>query len=381
MKNETAATEPALTTVEEALNATGRAEVLNQFARLALGRDEAKAEAEGTDEVSSGQVSSDEAKAATDDASAEQSDLSQSKAEETEVEAKAEEAVEDAEGEDELKGKLDEHTQQTINKRIAKEVAKTKAAQEAKAELETKLAELQQQLEQKQAEPPVAPQIVPTAANPLLHVTDLKTLQAERDKAVSAQDQADELLESLQDDPERVESALRAAKVSITDDSGNEDYSVARMGKFLRTVRREARNMVERAIPQQAQYLERSAQAWTQAQAVVPELKDAKSVRAQKFQEVIKTFPELRRLPDWPIAAAVHVLGLEALEARVKPVAAAKPKPKPELPVKIPSPKATPPPVRKTNANEVSEDTVQKAIEGDKNARMKFIQSLVPKFG
>jgi len=379
MNNETAATAPALTTVEEALNATGRAEVLNQFAKLALGRDLAKAAADGVS-PDDGTVDNTAAQEATD---AKQSDLSQPNAEETEVapEATAEDAVDESEDDDGTKGKLENHTQQAINRRIAKEVAKTKAAQEAKAGLETKLAELQQQLEQKQAETSAAPQIVPTAANPLLHVTDMKQLQVERDNAVQAQDQADELLESLQDDPGRVESALRSAKVQLADSEGNEDYSAARMGKFLRSVRREARNMVERSIPQQAQYLERSAQAWTQAQAVVPELVDAKSARAQKFQDVIKAFPELRRIPDWPIAAAVHVLGLEALEARAKQATPPKPKAKLELPVKIPSPRATAPPVQKRNVNEVSDETVSAAIGGDKNARMKFIQSLVPKFG
>lgn len=386
MNDKTAATGTALTTVGEALSAAGRADVLNEFARMALGT-EAKAvgsEGDGTEQAEAGGQTPETAETtATDKAPevAEQNDLSQSNAEETGVEAIAPEG-EATEATDELKGKLDEHTQQVINKRIAKEVAKTKAAQEAKVELETKLAELQQQLEQKQAEP-VQTAPAPTKANPLAHVTDVKALVAERDKARSAQDQAEELLESLQDDPERVEAALRNAKVSLTDDSGNEDYSVPRMRKFLGTVKREARNVVEQAVPLQAQYLNVQQQSFAKAMDDLPELKDKTSPRYASFQNVLRTMPELRNQPWWPEAAVVAVLGeerLQELRAAKTKGAAVKAKVKPELPVKIPAPKATPPTVQRRNGSEVSDETVSLAVGGDKAARLKVIQSLMPKF-
>ena len=377
----TAATAPALTTVEEALKGSGRADVLNEFARMALGI-EAKAapnEGDGKTETVESPESKDEGQTEPVEPVAEQNDLSQSNAEET-VEAKAPDDGEATEAADELSGKLDEHTQQVVNKRIAKEVGKTKAERAQREALETKLAELQQLLEQKQAEP-VPATASPTKANPLAHVTDVKALVAERDKARSAQDQAEELLESLQDDPERVEAALRNAKVSLTDDSGNEDYSVPRMRKFLGTVKREARNVVENAVPLQAQYLDVQKQSFAKALDDLPELKDKTSERYARFNNVLRSMPELRNQPWWPEAAVVAVLGEERLhELRAAKAGPVKAKAKPELPVKIPAPKTTPPQVQRRNANEASDETVSLAIGGDKAARLKVIQSLVSKF-
>jgi len=380
----TAATAPALTTVEEALKGSGRADVLNEFARMALGIEAKAAPNEGDSEAKSeaGDQTPETAETpATDEpAVAEQNDLSQSNVEET-VEAQAPDEGEATEATDELSGKLDEHTQQVVNKRIAKEVSKTKAERAQREALETKLAELQQQLEQKQAEP-VPATVSPTKANPLAHVTDVKALVAERDKARSAQDQAEELLESLQDDPERVEAALRSAKVSLTDDSGNEDYSVPRMRKFLGTVKREARNVVENAVPLQAQYLDVQKQSFAKALDDLPELKDKTSERYARFNNVLRSMPELRNQPWWPEAAVVAVLGEERLQELRKARASTpvKAKVKPELPVKIPSPKATPPQVQRRNTNEASDETVSLAIGGDKAARLKVIQSLVSQF-
>lgn len=378
MNDETAAaTAPALTTVEETLKGSGRADVLNQFARLALGQ-QPEAEPQKGDATKvlglESEGESQDAEAKAKEADAKQDDLSQSNAEEKEVEPESKDEGKAEDEEAELTGKLDEHTQQKINKRIAKEVAKTKAERERAEQLETRLKEL----EAKAVEAVPAP--VPTQANPLAHITDVKQLVAERAKAEEAREQAEELLDTLQDEPERVEAALRAAKVELKDELGAEDFSVNRMKQFLKTVKREARNVSERAVPQQAQYLDAMQKSRAMAEELVPELKDAKSPRSQKYQEVLKAFPEIRSQPWWPMAAAVQVVGLEALEAQRKASATPVAKAKPPLPVKIPAPKAAPnAAVRKPNT--VDDDTYSRAVEGDKNARLKVIQSMMPKFG
>lgn len=367
-----AATAPALTTVEETLKGSGRADVLNQFARLALGQQPEAEPQKGDDEVP--KDSADEAKAEGTEADAKQDDLSQSNAEEKEVEPESKDEGKAEDEEAELTGKLDEHTQQKINKRIAKEVAKTKAERERAEQLETRLKEL----EAKAVETVPAP--ASTQANPLAHITDVKQLVAEKAKAEEAREQAEELLDTLQDEPERVEAALRAAKVELKDELGAEDFSVNRMKQFLKTVKREARNVSEMAVPHQAQYLDAMQKSRAMAEELVPELKDAKSPRSQKYQEVLKAFPEIRSQPWWPMAAAVQVVGLEALEAQRKASATPVAKAKPPLPVKIPAPKAAPnAAVRKPNT--VDDDTYSRAVEGDKNARLKVIQSMMPKFG
>lgn len=378
MNDSNAATATALTTVEEALSATGRADVLNEFARMALGQAPLEADAKGNE------ASPDEAQAepVTDDV-AKQDDLSQSKAEEQgeDAEAKAddESPVEEGtpESEDELPAKLDEHTQKAVNKRIAREVAKTKAEREKADTLQAQITELQQQLEQKQQGE--TPQVVRSPNNPLAHVNTPQALEAEALRAEQAQDQAEEMLETLQDLPEQVEAALRTAKVELKDDLGQEDYSVGRMRQFLRGVKRNAHSVLKQAVPERRAYLEQANVAFAKAQEIVPELKDTKSPRALRFQQVVQAYPDLKSQPWWPVAAAVQLIGLETLEkqmAAAKPVAA---KAKPPLPVTIPSPKATAPTPR-TKSGGVSDDTVQAAIGGDKAARMKVIQSLVPKF-
>lgn len=383
MSKETAATGTALTTVEEALSATGRAEILNQFARMALGTETSEAAAKGS-EAAAGQeteAQAAETKPAEAETAEQQDDLSQSKAEtETEPEAKAEEAEQPEtteEGEDELKGKLDEHTQQVINKRIAKEVGKTKAEREAREAAEAKLAELQQQLEQQPKPEPVP---VRVGSVPLAHVENVAQLQAEQAKARAALKQSEELLDTLEDNPEDVEAALRQSNVVLRDEHGQEDYSVPKMRKFLKGIRRTADDVVTQAIPERAQYLDIQSKAQAKAQEIVPELKDLKSPRYAKFQEVVRAFPQLKTIPDWPMAAAVQVIGLEVLEAKLKAAQPVVAKAKPPLPVKIPQPKASAPTPKPAKPNQVSEATVQAAIDGDKNARLKVIQSLVPKF-
>jgi hypothetical protein len=297
----------------------------------------------------------------------------QAEAPATESEVKTEDHLHD---DAELKGKLDEATQERINKRIGKEVAKTKAAQEAaeglKAELET--------VKQQAATKPVTG---PQPQGLLDGVQDATQLQQVAQQAESALDLADDLLSRLEDEPEAVETVLRQSQVKLKGTDGEEDFSPQAMKKYLKEVRRNADTTLRRGIPQRQEFLKQSDAYANEALDVVPELKDAKSERRKLFDQVVQQAPWIKQQPSWARMAAVYVLGLEAYQqqqaAKSQPVKPAV-KPKRPVPVVIPAPRGTAPSAPRVNANAVSEDTVQSALSGNRSARLKVIQSLVPKF-
>ena len=275
----------------------------------------------------------------------------------------------------ELKGKLDEATQERINKRIGKEVAKTKAAHEAaealKAELET--------LKQQQAAKPVPG---PQPRGMLDEVQDASQLQQVARQAEQALDLADDLLSRLEDEPDAVETVLRQSQIKLTGQNGEEDFSPTAMKKYLKEVKRNADTTLRRGIPQRQEFLKHADAYANEVLDMVPEIKDAKSERRKLFDQVIQQAPWLKQQPSWPRMAAVYVLGLEAYQkqqqARQQP---AKPavKPRRPVPVMIPAPRGTAPAAPRVPANAVTDDTVNSALAGDRKARMKLIQSLVPK--
>jgi hypothetical protein len=276
----------------------------------------------------------------------------------------------------ELKGKLDEATQASINKRIGKEVAKTKAAADKLAQLEADLAKAQEDLA---AAAKVTALPMPANAGPLADVDSPEKLAGVAQQAETALDQADDLLAQLEADPDAVAEVLKGAKVALKNADGQEEYSPATMGRFLRTVKANADRTLRREVPRRAQFL-KSADAYAgEALTMLPELKDAKSERRKVFDSIIQAAPFLKQYPWWPRAVALQALGLEAwqkMQAAAKPAAA---KPKRPIPAKIPSPRAQPAQVRPAKANAVTDETMQAALSGDKKARLKYIQTLVPK--
>jgi hypothetical protein len=300
------------------------------------------------------------------------------KAQNAAAEQPAGEAVEDHIKDDaDLKGKLDAPTQERINKRIGKEVAKTKAAAEKAEQLAAENAELKQQL---QARPTAA---VPANAGPLADVHDTETLQARRHNAETALDQADDLLNRIEDSPADVEAVLREAKVVLKAADGTDDYSPAAMKKYLTGIKRNADRILTRDIPKRLEFLKAADRASTEVFERLPELKDAKSELRKQFDMVVaetkKSAPFVFQLPDWPKALALQTLGLAAWTKMAKGAAAPAVKPKRPIPVTIPAPRLQPGAVPRAKPNAVTDETATAALNGDRNARLKIISTLVPK--
>ena len=270
----------------------------------------------------------------------------------------------------ELKGKLDAKTQERINGRIGKEVAKTKAALEKAESLEAQLAEAATQLAQRT-------NASPNGKTPLDDVNDSAGLRKVVDNATAAKEQAEDLLTQLEDDPAAVERVLRESQFILKGDDGAEDFSPAKMRKFLNGVKANATRTVEREVPKRVEFLKQVDASAADAMAIYPELKDPKSEKRKAFDQMLAANPIIKSSPFWPKVTALLILGLEA-EAKLKASATAPAKrSKKPLPFVMPAPRGTPPPAPATKPKGSNSDVLTDALNGDKKARLKHLQSLV----
>jgi hypothetical protein len=300
-------------------------------------------------------------------------------AEGVEGEAPAEEQPEEApseevEAEPEIPGVTPE-VQESINKRIGKEVAKTKAEREQREALETRLKELEAQI---QNAPTAEPKVVSTSM-PLAEVVDLGKLEKLKADQKGLRNQVIDLLDSVEDEPQRVERELRASGVILKDESGEEDFSVARMRRTLKTIDRNVRKTLEEQIPAREEFLKTESQLKAQVFEQVPELKNPSSSRARIMHQVLQDFPEVKLNPKWPLFVAGQVLFIEGLQ-KSQAVKAGKPAAKaastPSAAPKIPArPKSSPAPLRKDDAE--SQSLHKAMMSGDKEARIKLLQKMV----
>jgi len=344
----------------------GRTEVLKHYAREAMGELETAAPATEPDQP-----------AETNKV------LSQPESETETVEAPPEETADtptadDPEETSEDHGGLPPEIQEKIDRRIDKEVARRKAAVEAKEAAEAELAELRAKMAET---PEPAAAVKPTA---LSDIHDPGKLSAEKQRAKEALTQAKDLLFTLEDDPESVEAALRAAKIELRDERGTEDFSRARMKKFLRGVEKKAEWTLTEAIPERADFLEKAERAAQQAQEWMPELKERNSARTKLAMQLLRNRPDIRNNPQWPMELMVGVLGLERFEEmktnKAKGTTTAQPKPKRELPVNIPQPKAAAPQTAKTKPQPPDANAVaDKILNGERKARLDYINQFLPK--
>lgn len=270
----------------------------------------------------------------------------------------------------ELKGKLDAKTQERINGRIGKEVAKTKAEREAREAAETRVRELETQLSQRPTSP--------NAKTAVDEVYSPQQLQEYANRATDAKTQAEDLLLTLEDDPAAVEAALREQGFKLTNAAGEEEYTPARMRKLLSQVKTNAARTLERDVPKRAEYLKNVDASAADAMTIYPELKDKNSDRRKQFDAIVNQHPFIKSSPWWPRATALLILGMET-EAKMKGGAGTQPakRSKRPMPVVIPQPRGTPPAPAPTQVKSNANDVVAAALNGDRKARLKHLQSLV----
>lgn len=296
--------------------------------------------------------------------------------EETEEESKPEEpsADEEQDTEEEEAPAIAPEIQESINKRIGKEVAKTKAASEKATAAEARVKELEALLGELRSVPPER-QVV-KEASPLSEVTDVQALTKRKTEVQSLKAQVEDLLEIVEDDPEEVESKLKAASIVLRNEQGEEDYSVKRMRKTLRQMDSGLRQTLERHIPEREGFIKEEAQLREKVFEQLPELRNPISERSKIFRSVLEQLPEIKLNPKWPLFVAGQVLFLESLaksQAQTngkKPVVAP-----PKIPAK---PKSAPSPStpKSKKAGELM-NLKEQMLKGNSEARVKYLQSIL----
>lgn len=237
------------------------------------------------------------------------SEETEDQTEETETTEEPKETTEEAEETEETEEKAESGWQ----KRLNREVRKTKEAKEALEAERNRVRELETRIAELETAQPAAP----TQANvPLADVQSTDQLQVIADQAEAAMEHADTLLIRLRRNPDSVAEQLKAAKVALKDDQGQEDYSPERMEEFLLGVKRNADRTLRRDVPRRADYLRAQQANEAKAEELFPFWKDRTSEDYSQAMAVIKTVPAIKALPHWKIAVGVYVEGLKALKAR-----------------------------------------------------------------
>lgn len=231
-----------------------------------------------------------------------------------EVAETPEEAEEDS---DEPEEGVSDRVQKLIDKRIGKEVAKRKV-------LEAELAEARKTQESRSSEPEAVEQ---PARFQKTETTELNAIQAKLKELTSLKDWC----------------GTNEDGCEVADNKGETKYYEA---KEIRRIKDKVSDEIndlksdEKVIlrEQKYEFSRQESEYNSQADATFPWLKDKTSEESVLFAQVLNLLPEMKRLPQWKLAAAVHVLGLKQLRAMTEKKPVAK---KPQIPTAQPSRPAT----------------------------------------
>lgn len=297
--------------------------------------------------------------------------------EETQEEPKP--AEETAEADEEFS--VPPEIQESINKRIGKEVGKTKAERELREQAETRASQLEAELNQLRGAPPER-QVVSTSM-PLAEVVDLSSLQRTKNEAQGLKAQVEDLLATVEDDPQEVESKLRGAGIAPEkyfpkSEPDEEDYSVKRMRRTLRRIDNNLRQTLERYVPEREAFLKTESELKDRLYKEMPEVRNPTSERGKIMHDVLSMFPEVKLNPRWPLLVGAQVMFLEAAAKTKAQTNGTTPVTKPTAP-KIPAKPKSAPNTATTAAKKDTEmgDLRTQILKGDSEARVQYLQRLL----
>lgn len=212
------------------------------------------------------------------------------------------------------------------------------AEREKRKEARTEVRLLREQLEalQKQITQPETPATPPAPEAPTPRVAvppvlaecttfeavDARAMQAVQQEALAMQLNTTLATQGL----DAVIEQFKANGIEKLDNRPLEAYDAGQMAAFLSNKYQQARTVQLNAEPRK-QFLVQEARSLEAAVKLVPEIKDAKSPRAQKFAAIVNQNPWLKQQgPNWPQVAATYLLGMERSQTATTqpaPVAAA----------------------------------------------------------
>ena len=248
--------------------------------------------------------------------------------EESETESEEEAAPEEPEPQP---GEQDEP--EWLQRRIDRFTRKLRLAEEERDELDKEVQALRSQVEQ-------VPAAVQQNDNPVANVKNERELNSVADLAERRLQFAEDMEDRLLDNPEAVEKILRQQGVELTDNDGDEDFSGPRMTRFIRQIRRDSTNKLNRWVPQRQAELRQAKEFNAQAEKLYPWLKNEDSKEMQLFQQVLAASPQAAYAPNHKLELARYVRGYMAeLGDQTKKVAPKKVAPEPGKPTSAPAPK------------------------------------------
>lgn len=290
-------------------------------------------------------------------------------AEEEEPEVTPEEQAAWSEGERRLYGAL-------RKEREKRKEARTEArqAREATDTLRQELEEIKVKLTQPEPSAP-KPQPDPPAAAPSPGPNVLgdcftpEAVDARAMQAVATEGKVMRLQTLLaRQGPAAVVEQLKAEGMEKIQGVAIADLSEGQLGDFLSSVYEGARMTQLQAEPRK-RFLVTQATSWIEATRLVPELKDPKNPRAQRFAQIVNANPYLLQMgAHWPVLAAKYLLGDEAVTKTATAPAPVIPAPTPTpAPVPAAQPRTTPGAPRTSVSNLPKGNEYDKAAEKVRN--------------
>ena len=221
-----------------------------------------------------------------------------------------------------------------IQRRIDRFTRKLRLAEEERDELDKEVNSLRARLEEQ-------PATVQQDGNPVATIKSQRDLNEIANLAEKRLQFAEDMEDALLDQPDRVEQILRDQGVSLTDNEGDEDFSSARMTRFIRQVRRDSTNKLNRWIPQRQAELGQAKEFNAQAEKLYPWLKNEDSKEMQIFQQVLNQTPQAQYAPNHKLELARYVRGymMELADQGKAKITPKKVSPEPGKPKSAPAPK------------------------------------------
>ena len=240
---------------------------------------------------------------------------------------------EESETESEEESKPGEEPQ-WMQRRIDRFTRKLRLAEEERDELDKEVNSLRARLEEQ-------PATVQQDGNPVATITSQRELNEIANLSEKRLQFAEDMEDALLDQPERVEQILRDQGVTLTDNEGDDDFSPARMTRFIRQVRRDSTNKLNRWIPQRQAELGQAKEFNTQAEKLYPWLKNEDSKEMQIFQQVLNQTPQAQYAPNHKLELARYVRGymMELADQGKAKITPKKVSPEPGKPKSAPAPK------------------------------------------
>jgi len=221
-----------------------------------------------------------------------------------------------------------------MQRRIDRFTRKLRLAEEERDELDKEVNSLRARLEEQ-------PATVQQDGNPVATITSQRELNEIANLAEKRLQFAEDMEDALLDQPERVEKILRDQGVTLTDNEGDDDFSPARMTRFIRQVRRDSTNKLNRWIPHRQAELGQAKEFNAQAEKLYPWLKNEDSKEMQVFQQVLNQTPQVQYAPNHKLELARYVRGymMELADQGKAKIAPKKVSPEPGKPKSAPAPK------------------------------------------